>query len=165
MLEPGSSSNSLSEQANTDPFFTSLGSLPAATSYPNLREMQAAHQPSGIDSLASESIPGALMQHVSSSAMSQTAVDSDGAVLRQQIQELQAQQAKHDGEIQELKQQHAAQMAALQAQAVTKMKELIEKVTVHLGDGLRLCKIGCSAYLNSMPSCRVSTSQANNMLT
>ncbi len=45
--------------------------------------------------------------------------------LRQQLQDLEAQ---HEAEMKQMQEDHAARVAAIQAQAVAKMKELIEKV-------------------------------------
>ena len=46
-------------------------------------------------------------------------------------QQLQSVEAAHAAEMKQMREEHAAQLAAVQAQAVAKMKELIEKVRAH----------------------------------
>ena len=70
------------------------------------------------------------MLHDKTALRSNSAISAEVATLRQQVEQLQAQQAQHEEEVEQMQQQHAAQMAAIQAQAVTKMKELIEKVSI-----------------------------------
>lgn len=70
------------------------------------------------------------MLHDNTALRSNSASSAEVATLRQQVEQLQAQQAQHQAEVEQMQQQHAAQMAAIQAQAVTKMKELIQKVSI-----------------------------------
>ena len=79
--------------------------------------------------------------------------DNEVTALRQQLVQLQAHHAKHDEEIEQLKQEHTAQVAAVQTQAINKMKELIDKVGLIRMPRLQLCAshrgqiLGCVAAL------------------
>ena len=84
--------------------------------------------PSHRESSHSLGLEAAAPHHSNAAIASGAADNSEAAWLRQQIAQLQAQQAQHEEEVEQLRQEHTAQLAAVQAQAVSKMKELIEKV-------------------------------------
>ena len=54
--------------------------------------------------------------------------EDPGSKVQQMTQQLQRMKAQHEEEVKRMSEDHAARLAAVQAQAVGKMKELIEKV-------------------------------------
>jgi len=100
---------------------------------------QKGRSPSPVLDLGQEAFPQASSQGLSTasavgSVQVESGVQSWGAgaghgveveQLRQQLQDLEAQ---HEAEMKQMQEDHAARVAAIQAQAVAKMKELIEKV-------------------------------------
>ena len=75
--------------------------------------------------------PGLHAAPSSSQTLDAASAEADRG-LRQEVvqlrQQLQSQEAAHAEEMEQLEKEHAASLAAVQSQAVAKMKELIEKV-------------------------------------
>lgn len=93
---------------------------------------QRGRSPSPVLDLGQEALPQASNQGLSSASAGGLIGVRSGAEhgveveqLRQQLQDLEAQ---HEAEVKRMQEDHAARVAAIQAQAVSKMKELIEKV-------------------------------------
>lgn len=83
-------------------------------------------------------------------AMPAASYNKDMTALRQQLAQLQAQQAQHEEEIEQLKQEHTAQVVAIQTQAVNKMKELIDKVGTVAGQDAVMCRVSLWAVLSAL---------------
>ena len=102
---------------------------------------QKARSPSPVLDLGREAFPQASSQGLSTASVVgsiqvESGVQSWGAgaghgaeveQLRQQLQDLETQ---HEVDMKQMQEDHAAGVAAIQAQAVAKMKELIEKVAL-----------------------------------